>query len=109
MDNPDVAVNVGQDDHFASLQPGESWTTSQRLGYNWEELPNDAKNGEIFRYIFTGGSMDWWNWGSKADHEETVVKLPCFLWGPVVEPKDNDGRPKLGVTTSNVVEFSFME
>ncbi|CAO2648047.1 Nn.00g089690.m01.CDS01 [Neocucurbitaria sp. VM-36] len=109
VDSPDVAVNVGQSDHFASLQPGETWTTSQRLGYNWEELPNDAKNGEVFRYIFTGGSMDWWNWGSKADHEKTVVKLPCFIFGPVVDPKDNDGRPRLGVTSSNVVEFSFMD
>ena len=107
VDDPDVPVNVSQNDRFASLHPGESWTTSQRLGYNWTELPNDSEDGETFRYAFRGRTLDWWHWSSKADHEETVVKLPCFLFGPVVDPKENDGRPKLGVPTSNVVEFTF--
>jgi hypothetical protein len=109
VDDPDVSINVGQHDHFASLQPGESWTTTQRIGYNWTELPDDAANGEAFRYVFTCHSLDWWNWGSKADHEETVVRLPCYISGPVVDPKDNDGRPKLVAPTSNVVEFLFVK
>ncbi|KAF2126195.1 hypothetical protein P153DRAFT_433982 [Dothidotthia symphoricarpi CBS 119687] len=109
VDDPDVPVNVSQNDRFASLQPGQSWTTTRRVGYNGIEIPDDAKNGETFRFVFTGELLDWWNWGSKADHEDTVVMLPCFLWGPVVNPKDNDGRPKLFVPTSNVVEFTFVE
>ncbi|KAH7380165.1 hypothetical protein BKA66DRAFT_442479 [Pyrenochaeta sp. MPI-SDFR-AT-0127] len=109
VDDPDVPVTVGQYGHFVSLQPGESWTTLQRIGYNWTELPEDAENGETFRYVFIGETLDWWNWGSKADHEETVVKLPCYLAGPVVDPKDNDGRPQLVVQTSNEVEFSLVE
>jgi hypothetical protein len=109
VDDPDVSVIVGQHDHFASLQPGDSWMTSQRIGYNWTELPDDAENGETFRYVFRGDLLDWWDWGSKADHEETVVTLPCWISATVVDPKDNDGRPKLVVPTSNVVEFSFVE
>lgn len=108
VDDPDVPVIVGQDGHFASLQPGESWMTSQRIGYNWTELPDDAENGEIFRYVFIGETVDWWNWGSKADHEGTIVKLPCYLAGPVVDPKDNHGRPQLVVQTSNVIDFSLV-
>jgi hypothetical protein len=53
MDDPDVPINVGQDNHFTSLQPGESWMTTQRMGYNWTELPTDAANEEAFRYVFT--------------------------------------------------------
>lgn len=106
VDNPDVPVIVGQDNNFASLQPGESWTTSQKIGYNWTELPHDADDGEIFGYVFMDVKLDWWDWGSKADHGETVVKLPYFLTGPVVDPRDNDDRPQLVVQNSNVVEFS---
>ena len=107
VDDPDVAVIVGQDDHFASLHPGESWTTSQHIGHYFTELPNDARVGETFRYVFIGTELDWWDWGSKIDHADTVVKLPCFLNGAVMDPKDNEGRPPLVVKSSNVVEFSL--
>jgi hypothetical protein len=109
MDDPDVPVKVGLNERFSSLRPGESWTTSQRVGYNWTELPEDVENGEIFRYVFIGESLDWWHWGSKEDHGATVVKLPCYLDGPVVDPKDNDGRPELVVPLSNIVEFVYSE
>ena len=109
VDDPDVPVTVGQHDHFVDLQPGESWTTSQRIGYNWTELPDDAEHGEVFRYAFRGLSLDWWNWRSKVDHRDTTVKVPCYIKGPVVDPTDNDGRPKLVVPTSNVVEFTFVK
>ncbi|KAF2281488.1 uncharacterized protein EI97DRAFT_410359 [Westerdykella ornata] len=107
VNDPDLPLNVGQNDQFASLQPGESWTTSQRPGNSWGELPDDTEDGEVIRYVFTGGTLDWWDWGSKADHGGTVVKLPCFHFGPVVDPRDNDGRPKLDVPSSGAVEFSF--
>jgi hypothetical protein len=106
-DDPDVPVTVGQSEHFVSLRPGESWTTSQRLGLDWYGVPDDAENGEVFCYVFCGETLDWWNWGSKAEHEETVVKLPCFIDGPVADPKDNDGRPALIVPMSNVVEYTY--
>jgi hypothetical protein len=109
VDDPDVPVKVGLNERFVSLRPGESWTTMQRLGYNGTELPEDAEHGETFRYIFIGESLDWWDLGLKEDHEARVVKLPCYLFGPVVDPKDNDGRPGLVVPQSNVVEFIFSE
>ncbi|KAH4848055.1 hypothetical protein HBI46_091450 [Parastagonospora nodorum] len=107
MDDPDVLVTVGQSEHFVSLEPGESWTTSQRLGIDWYGVPDDAKYGEVFRYVFCGETLDWWNWGSKAEHEKTVVKLPCFIDGPVTDPKDNGGRPAVIVPISNVVEYTY--
>lgn len=109
VDDPDVPVTVGQDDRFVDLQPGETWMTKQYIGDDSEELPDDAGNGESFCYIFTGTTLDWWDWGSKTHHEGTVVMLPCFLWGPVVNPRDNNGRPKLSVPESNVVEFTLVE
>jgi hypothetical protein len=38
-----------------------------------------------------------------------VVKPPCFIFGPVVDPNHNDGRTKLVVPTSNVVEFLIVK
>jgi hypothetical protein len=109
VDEPDVAVNVSQDENFASLQPGQSWTTSTRVeGRQIGILPNDVNVGDVFRYVFKGVEVDWWNWGSKAEHNETIVELPCFIDGRVVEPKDNGGRPKLVVPASNFVEFTVV-
>lgn len=107
MDDPDVLVNVNQSEHFVSLRPGESWTTSQRLGIDWYGVPDDAKHSEVFRYVFCGVTLDWWNWGSKAEHEGTTVGLPCFIDGPVTDPEDNDGRPALNVPISNVIEYTY--
>ncbi|KAH5442398.1 hypothetical protein HBI23_132070 [Parastagonospora nodorum] len=109
MDDPDVLVMVGQSEHFVSLGPGESWTTSQRLGVDWYGVPDDAKDREVFRYVFCGETLDWWNWGSKAEHEGTVVKLPCFIDGRVTDPKNNDGRPALVVPISNFVEYTYIK
>jgi hypothetical protein len=107
---PDVAIDVSQNERFESLQPGESWVTSQLLhDKSGTVLPNDATDGEEFRYQFNGETVDWWDWGSKAEHAETVVKLPCWLAGRVVEPKDNNGRPKLVVPTSQMISFSVRE
>jgi hypothetical protein len=108
MDDPDVLVTVGQSEHFVSLRPGESWTTSQHLGIEaWYGVPYDVKDSETFRYVFCGGTLDWWDWGSKAEHAETVVKLPCFINGSVTDPRDNDRRPALIVPISNVIEYTY--
>ncbi|KAK9414689.1 putative Zn(2)-C6 fungal-type domain-containing protein [Seiridium unicorne] len=111
FDDPPVPVNVCEDgqynDQFASLQPGESWTTQRRVqnGTSWTSLPSDVKAGETFKYVVKGAVVDWWDWGTKADHRDTVVKLPCWIAGDVVEPADNNGRPKLMVPVSNETEF----
>jgi hypothetical protein len=109
VDEPDVDVNVSQDENFASLQPGQSWTTSARVeGRGVGLLPDDVSIGDVYRYVLKGVELDWWDWGSKAEHKETTVKLPCFIKGLIVEPKDNGGRPKLVVPASNTVEFTIV-
>jgi hypothetical protein len=108
MNDPDVLVKVGQSEHFVSLRPGESWTTSQHLRiYAWYGVPYDAVDSETFRSVFCGGTLDWWDWGSKAEHEETVVRLPCFIIGSVTDPRDKNRRPALIVPMSNIVEYTY--
>ncbi|KAF5863773.1 hypothetical protein ETB97_009408 [Aspergillus alliaceus] len=89
-DEPDIEFSPGQHVDFISLQPGESWTRTDRL-----ELPSDTKVREVFKYEFTDRVIDWWNWGMKEDHLQTTVKLPCRVSGEVVDPRDNEGQPAI--------------
>ncbi|KAB8238197.1 uncharacterized protein BDW43DRAFT_321250 [Aspergillus alliaceus] len=102
-DEPDIEFSPGQHVDFISLQPGESWTRTDRL-----ELPSDTKVREVFKYEFTDRVIDWWNWGMKEDHLQTTVKLPCRVSGEVVDPRDNEGQPAIVVSASNVVEFTIL-
>ncbi|KAE8386118.1 hypothetical protein BDV23DRAFT_190295 [Aspergillus alliaceus] len=102
-DEPDIEFSPGQHVDFISLQPGESWTRTDRL-----ELPSDTKVREVFKYEFTDRVIDWWNWGMKGDHLQTTVKLPCRVSGEVVDPRDNEGQPAIVVPASNVVEFTIV-
>jgi hypothetical protein len=110
VDDPDVSVCVGQDENFVTLHPGQFWTTSRRLqGESWTSLPANVEVGDVFQYMIKGTTVDWWDWGSREEHMETVVKLPCWYAGSVVDPADNGGRPKLVVPASNVVQFTVTE
>lgn len=109
-DAPDVAVRVVEHRDFTTLRPGESWTTSISLqGQYWSCLPRDMVPGDIFLYGFMGAVVDWWDWGNGEDHTDTVVMLPCWIAGRVVDPGDNGGRPKLVVPYSEPVEFTVVE
>jgi hypothetical protein len=109
-DDDDWEVYVGQrGEDFASLLPGESWTTGDCL-HEWPDiaLPRDSMTGDVFRYRVIRAGTDWWDWGSMEDHRETMVKLPC-LEGDVTDPKDNGGRPRLVVPASEWFEFTLLE
>lgn len=109
-DDPDVFINVGQDDNFVSLRPGESWTTSHRIqSETWTEFHDDMADGDAFRFIFQGATVDWWNWGVKEDYDGTMLRFPCNRTGRVLGPSDNDGRPSLVVPSSNLVECTVRE
>lgn len=110
VDDPDVAVNVTQDKNFATLQPGETWSTYEDVrGHGLGYLPDDMAVGDVYKYIFKGVELDWWDWGGKEEHAETTVIVPCSGGkGVVQKPRDNDGRPKLVVPASNAVEFTIM-
>ncbi|KJK61819.1 hypothetical protein P875_00086737 [Aspergillus parasiticus SU-1] len=102
-DDPDIEVTPGQHPNFISLQPGERWTRMDNL-----ELPSDTEVGEVFKYEFNDRVLDWWDWGTKEDHLQTTVKLPCWINSDVLEPKDNEGRPAIVVPASNVIEFTIV-
>ncbi|PVH79613.1 hypothetical protein DL98DRAFT_560718 [Cadophora sp. DSE1049] len=109
VDEPDLEVSPGQHEDFASLQPGESWSTQRRIqGESWTTLPKDTDVGDEFRYRFNGVFVDWWDWGSREEHANTLVKLPCWTAGRVVEPAHNEGRPRLVVPASDTLEFSII-
>ncbi|KAB8225130.1 hypothetical protein BDV33DRAFT_198972 [Aspergillus novoparasiticus] len=102
-DDPDIEVTPGQHPNFISLQPGGRWTRMDNL-----ELPSDTEVGEVFKYEFNDRVLDWWDWGTKEDHLQITVKLPCWINSDVLEPKDNEGRPAIVIPASNVVEFTIV-
>ncbi|OPB40897.1 hypothetical protein A0O28_0009780 [Trichoderma guizhouense] len=108
-DDPPVVVRVGDDlDNFVTLRVGETWTFTKR--FDWSSLPDDAVPGDVFSLVFQGTTVDWWDWGSQEhEHRDTVVKLPCWIVGPVVDPTDNGGRPRLVVPRSaRTAEFTVV-
>lgn len=103
VDNPDVRVNVSEHDAFVSIKPGE--TSTFEYTPSDADLPKDSAPGDMFRVRYAGVELDWWDWGSADDHANTEVSLPCFIDGDVVEPRDNGGRPRSQISSSNNVDF----
>ncbi|KAJ5553756.1 hypothetical protein N7494_003134, partial [Penicillium frequentans] len=92
--NPVFEVNVASSEDFLD---DELWN-----------FPNNLQPGDVFRFVFTGATVVWWDWGSKdLVHTQTVVTAEEIPFGSVVDPADNGGRPELVVPTSNQVEFAF--
>lgn len=114
-----IPIKVGGDHkatrierEFKMLRPGESWVQHHCVHRpDWLEdsyLPDDAKDGDQFKFVMKGAEVDWWDWGTLEDHRGTVVKLPWHILGDVVEPDDNGGRPKLIVPISNEAVFTYV-
>lgn len=109
-DDPDNAVSVGSSDKFVDLSPGETWTSLRTMHETvWSYLPGEPKEGDLFRCVFGGGRVDWWDWGSKEEHLDTIVMMPAWGFGSVREPWENDGRPKLVVPGSDSPDIYFKE
>jgi hypothetical protein len=107
VDDPDVDINVSQHKDFTSISPGAAWTVTE--GIQFDKLPADTQVGDVYRYQYRGGTVDWWDWGDQHEHADTVVSLPCWIKGKVTSPGDNDGRPRLVVPASNSVEFTIVD
>ncbi len=110
-DHPNIRITVGDgtdnySDQFISLSPDETWEDSFPVGS--EELPEDVETSDLFMYVNKGAMVDWWDWGAKDEHQNTVVELPYQLDGEVVDPPDNNGKPKLIVPVSNKAYFSYV-
>jgi hypothetical protein len=100
-DDPDVEICPCRHEDFVFLRPGETWTRR-----DYVQLPHDTKAGDVFKYLYKGGYVDWWDWGIKDDHADTKVVVRCWITTNVVKPKDNEGRPIIVVPASNVVVFT---
>jgi hypothetical protein len=106
VDFPNKQVHVSDHEKFVSLKVGESWTTIYTVADYDHALPEDLALGDLFRFRFTGCTLDWWDWGSGEDHVDTVVSLPSFgtyVW----EPRDNGGRPKVVIPASSDIHFTY--
>ncbi|GKZ45356.1 hypothetical protein AbraIFM66951_007973 [Aspergillus brasiliensis] len=82
LDDPDITVNVTEDESFVPLKPGECWTSSWVILediYGW-------KVGDTWRYCFKGGTIDWWDYGGVKEHVNTTVNIPPHPWGKVTDP-----------------------
>jgi hypothetical protein len=110
MEDP-VSVEVGRArSEFTTLRSGETWS-EQRVVQSpgdYTYIPDDAQDGDYFKFLIKGAVVDWWDLGTMEDHRNTVVKLHFYLIGDVVEPSDNNGRPKLIVPVSNEAMFTYV-
>ncbi|PYI31071.1 hypothetical protein BP00DRAFT_457263 [Aspergillus indologenus CBS 114.80] len=103
-------VNVGKEREkagFVSLRPGQTSSTSVHL-YAQDDLPRYPATGAILRYRCKGCVLDWWDWGTLDEHGDTVVTVPGFLGGEVLEPSDNGGPARVVVPASNLLEFTVV-
>jgi hypothetical protein len=107
VDEPDIEVNVTDPQFFRSLKPGETFVKNH--SFNFLDLHPHTVVGDTYRYRYWGGCVDWWIWGDREEHANTVVKLPCWLHDYVVDPADNDGRPVIMIPSSNFVEFTVVD
>ncbi|GAQ45865.1 hypothetical protein AtubIFM56815_004129 [Aspergillus tubingensis] len=105
LDDPNITVNVVEDEGFITLKPGEYWSPSWIILediYGWEV-------GDIWRYHFKGGTVDWWDYGGVDEHADTNVQIPPHPWGKVTDSADNGGRPQLVIPASNTIEFRIVD
>jgi hypothetical protein len=109
-DNPDKLIDVSEnlDGQFPTLFLGESWSDFWIMTADGDGLPDDLKPGERLRYQFKGNTLDWWDWETAEAHAQTVVTLPGSGVEPISNPKDNEGRPKVVVPASNIVEWTVV-
>lgn len=106
MDGPDIEVNVTDEELFLSLQPGESWT--DEFTFDLSELHEDTAVGDSYRFLYWGGCVEWWIWGTREEHADTTVKVPPWR-GDVVDPIGNERKQKINIPGSNTVEFVVVD
>ncbi|KAI2899867.1 hypothetical protein CBS63078_7119 [Aspergillus niger] len=105
LDDPNITVNVVEDEGFITLKPGEYWSPSWII---LEDI-DGWEVGDIWRYRFKGGTVDWWDYGGVDEHADTNIQIPPHPWRKVTDPADNGGRPQLVVPASNAIEFRIVE
>ncbi|RAK99015.1 uncharacterized protein BO80DRAFT_446847 [Aspergillus ibericus CBS 121593] len=103
----EIQCKVGTSAAFITLRPYQTW--SEVWGLACEKyLPDDALEGEVIRYRFTGCKLTWWNWGTKEDYKDTSITV-TGLGGAIIHPPNNDGRPEVVIPPSNLVEFTVVD
>ncbi|RAL03644.1 uncharacterized protein BO80DRAFT_289449 [Aspergillus ibericus CBS 121593] len=109
-DDPDIQISPGEDDSFACLHPGQTWSQTFRheLLTDIEEDGGEAQVGEQIRCLFDGTMLDWWDWGTREYHLATTITLPCWGGPTVEEPADNDGRPLVIIPAANPVGLEIV-
>lgn len=99
-DDTETTVNISKHCRWISLAPGESW--SQRLEID-DRLPSDQAPGDKIRYRLEGEIIKMWNWGSKEDHAQTVLRLPSYS-----DAGDWSDQSPIVIPASNPLEFTIV-
>jgi hypothetical protein len=101
-------IHVAQSEGFVCLYPGESWEGSFTLDDELWEFPDHLRTGAIFRFVFKGATIEWWDWGTKAGtHADTVVTFRGYGRSTRSDFTDdnNGGRPQIFVPSSSEIEL----
>ncbi|OAA59059.1 hypothetical protein SPI_06261 [Niveomyces insectorum RCEF 264] len=111
LENPDVEIHIAGHTDFVFLQPGESWTETDKFGpfsdgYMWDLF--DAVPGDMVTLTHRDGRVDWWDWGTEAEHQNTVVTVPNWIRGLVQKPEDNGGRPKVTIPAAGPIQIRIV-
>lgn len=100
----DRSITMGEAQDFLTLHPGTSHIYSFTMESTFPEVQNV---GELYRYRYKGETVDWWDWGTKEDHANTVITLPSFSTNGSIDPPSNP--LKLVVPASNDLEIKIVE
>lgn len=108
-DDPDKEIHIVGDNCFDFLRPGQSIDVTYDLDpHDDSSLPPGLELGDEIRYQYKGGTIDWWDWGTEEDHKDTKVTVKGIVYTWLAKPNDNDGRPRIEVHASNVVQFRIV-
>ncbi|KAL9091921.1 MAG: hypothetical protein Q9165_004673 [Trypethelium subeluteriae] len=65
---------IGEDDRFVTLFPGNGLEFDIEL-YPENHERDDFEPGHRYSYRFNGKVVDWWDWGTREDHRNTLVGI----------------------------------
>ncbi|KAJ5420263.1 hypothetical protein N7465_002782 [Penicillium sp. CMV-2018d] len=105
VDGPDLEVNVTDEKLFLSLQPGESWM--DKFTFDLSDLHEDTAVGDSYRFLYWGGCVEWWIWGTREEHADTT-RNTSTLWVLSRTGSIISGRPELFNINRFTSEFSSL-
>lgn len=93
----DSHLSVAVENKFVSIAPGASHTVEIKFPVKRFNLDPD----ERYSFLYRGGGIEWWDWGTLEDHREILDGA----W----DGAKGEGRPEILLAASNTIEFTTTE